>query len=218
MQETYSRISSLAITSAVFGVIATFGLLAPEFAIFALPAIAIGFVALSAICKYDLCGRRIALLGIAYGVFFVLATPIWHVSRFGDEALSGYERLDFFSIAGKSADNLQPWLGCKVCLKGYAWRPSNSLELNQFVMSPDGDEDQPKSAVAVQLPPGEVWCWSHAALAVSGNLVKNPAHRYDANSPKYLLKLSAVRDSKTSYDIVGRATKSGFGRGSGDGC
>jgi hypothetical protein len=204
--------------STILGMVATFGLLTPELAVIALPAIAIGVAALVAIRKYELCGRPIALLGVAYSIAILLATPIWHVTRFRAESLSGYERLDFFSIAGKSADRLEPWLGRQVCLKGYAWRPSQSQELNQFVMSPDGDEDQPNSAVAVNLPPGELWHWGHAALAVSGILVKNPVHQYDPTAPKFVLNLSTVRISQTPYEVVDRAPRNGFGRATGNGC
>ena len=95
----YSPISSLAIVSALLGFAGVLGLLAPEFALLALPGIATGIAAGFGIRKYRLSGYRFARTGIALSLVFAFLTPVWHVTRFNSEALPGYERMDFSSLA-----------------------------------------------------------------------------------------------------------------------
>jgi hypothetical protein len=206
-------LSLLAVFAAVFGVLAVFGLVAPEFAALAVPGIGTAVAALVAIRKYELGGRGLAMTGISLSVVFSVLTPVWHVARFQSEAPRGYERIDFASVSQPKRQRLDEFVGKKVCLKGYGLTPRSSAEMtsmNSFLFSPDGDRGRPQMALLVQLPVGETWHWQWEPVAVSGVLMRNPKSAADPKAPKFVLKMHAIQLSRTRFDLAPRAPGSGF--------
>ncbi len=200
----YSPMSSLAIVSALLGFAGLLGLVAPEFALLALPGIATGLAASFAIRKYRLNGIRLARAGIALSLIFSLLTPVWHVTRFNSEALPGYERMDFSSLATADDQHLEPLIGKKVCLKGYAI-PNGMVAVSKFFLSPDGSIKNAKKLVIVELPEGTSWDWQGGAIAVSGTLVRASTVNQDPKILRFVFRASSVRDSKTRFDLAPRA-------------
>ena len=198
----YSRLSLLAVISAIAGILATGGMIAAEFAILALPGIVTGVAALVAIRKYELSGRSLAITGIGLSVAFALLTPILHISRFRSESLPGYERIDFASVSQPKNQRLDRLVGRKVCFKGYVLYSGKTTELTTFMLSPDGNRRETDTAVLVQLPSDETWDWQPGAVAVSGTLIRNPKSKGDPKTWKFVLKVTSIRISKTPFDLA----------------
>lgn len=204
----YSRISSLAVVSGGLGVMAIAGLLVPECAVISLAGIGCGIAALRAIRQYELGGRALARMGVALSVVFAALTPVWHVTQFQSESLAGYERIEFATLATSADQGLDHRVGQKVCLKGYAsW--GRLIETTEFELSSSGSNLKSETFVMVELVPGQTWTMHFEAIAVSGVLVPNPAVSTEPNSPKYLLRQSTIRDSKTRFGLVPRAPYEG---------
>jgi hypothetical protein len=204
----YSPLSRPAIASGILGGLAVLGLAAPVFVLFALAGIACGVPGLAAVRKYELRGRAWAVAGTSLSILFAVVTPAWHVTRYRMEAVTGHERVDFGSMLQAGANGLAPLSGRKVCLKGYAlWSKDDQAEVKSFLLSPDGNRNRPESSVLVELPAGEMWPWEYEALAVSGTLYPNPdANEDDPKSPKYILRLSSVRKSRSPYGLENRSS------------
>ncbi|MSQ97653.1 MAG: hypothetical protein EXR98_24315 [Gemmataceae bacterium] len=200
----YSRLSFLAVISAICGITTSLGLLVPELAVVAAAGIVTGIAAIHVIRKYELCGIRLARLGVITSVVFAMATPVWHVARFNSESLPGFARLDFARLTKPDTPTLDQFVGEEICLKGYALVPNSMRATDHFLFSADGDSRKAETAVIVDLGPDQNWKWRGEPLAISGRLVSNPAALTDEALPKFVLTLVTVRPSRTRFGLTSR--------------
>jgi hypothetical protein len=199
--------SSLAVVSAISGASASLGLLIPEIAAISLIGVAAGAAALRSIRKYELRGRRLALFGIVISVSFLSATPIWHAASFNSESSSGFTRLDFASLTKDNQSGFRSFVGQTICLKGYAYPAVSAV--NVFVFTPDGATGLRDNMILIQLPAGETRRWQPEALAASGTLAVNPAAADDPLQPRYILTNSAIRQSRTRFQLANLTNSGG---------
>jgi hypothetical protein len=204
---TYSRISSLALVSAISGAVSSLGLLVPEIAAVSLIGVATGAVAIRSLRQYELRGRGMAVFGIVVSLFFLSATPIWHAAWFNLESSSGFARLDFASLTKDNQRAFRSLVGQNICLKGYAYPAVSAVNL--FVFTPDGAERSLDNMILVQLPAGETWRWQSDPLAASGTLAVNPAAADDSLQPRYILTNSTIRKSCTRFQLANLVTSDG---------
>jgi hypothetical protein len=201
---SYSRLSSPAVISAIFGMMTLLGFLIPELAAMAIVGLVSGLLALRETRKYELCGRRFAVFGVIASVSFAVSTPIWHRALFDFEALPGYARLDFALLTKGTSSSLDQFTDERVCLKGYALIPMRGAATDRFILSTNGDNKRLDAAVAVKLGAGQTWNWREESLAVSGTLVPNPAAMIDPAVPKFLLVDATVRSARSQHQLVSR--------------
>ncbi len=208
----YVPTSNLAIISGLTGVASVSGLLVPELASFAVPAVVCGIAAHYRIRKYGRSGRRLAGFGMVCSATFAMLTPVWHFLQYQAEALSDHARVSFMSSKSPDQDGrlLDQWVGQKVCLKGYAVSPEKFMSLQQFSMTPRGGGNLHRAnTVLVELPPGGEWTWDSAPIAVSGTLERSSKGFLDVKVPRYVLRLSVVRNSRTRFGLVPQAPGGG---------
>ena len=211
VENSYSRVSQLAVASAATGVASSLGLLLTPLAFLSAVGVITGFVALSTIRRYEIGGARLARFGIGASLVFGVATwvamPLWHFVAFRWEAPNGYLRLDYRKVTRQ--ESLDEYLGENICLKGYALYQRTRNGLSEFVISVDGSDLDSTNAVIVELPAGETWDWTERGIAVSGRLVpaKRPLEAVKT-FPKYKLTDSVVRRSLTN--VGGRNWGRGF--------
>jgi hypothetical protein len=205
----YSRLSTLAVISAVSGSSASLGLLIPELAFVATVGTATGIVAIRAIRKYELCGTRFAVVGLITSVLFAMLTPFWHAALFSSESLPEYSRLDFELLTRPNTPMLDQFVGERICLKGYAVEPTSFSPTDRFVISPNGNTGRPDATVIVELSHGQIWQWRAEGLAVSGRLIPNPKATTDDALPKFMLTHATVRSSRTRYGLANRVAGNG---------
>jgi len=203
----YSRLSSLAVVSAICGIASSLGLFVPELAAISLIGLAAGVVALRSIRKYEFCGCRTAAFGTVLSLSFMAATPVWHVAWFRSEAPPDYIRLDFASLTKENQRAFEAVVGENICLKGYAY--PTRLPANEFILTSNGASRSLDNLILVQLPNRESWGWQPDALAVSGRLVVNPAAAADPILPRFILTDSKIRQSCTRFQLASRVTNEG---------
>lgn len=218
-QINYSPVSSMAVASALLGMMSLLGLIFPLVALVAIPGILFGIAAIVAIRRYELNGRKLVRLGICLSLVFGILAPVLYEIRFYSEALPGYKRVNFAAIMKdrkQSESNLAALVGQNVCLKGYGLLRSRKSELNAFPMSYQrpsygfGSKDNPEEIVLVKLPEGKFWEWRYEAIAVSGTLIRNPDANRNPEAPKFVLEQSEVFEVRT-WD--GLLLSCGGGRG-----
>ena len=207
---TYSRVSSLAVISAICGVGASLELFIPEIAPISLIGLATGIVAWRSIRKYELVGRSTALFGAVVSLLFMAGTPAWHIAWFRSEAPPDYIRLDFASLTKENQRAFESFVGENICLKGYAYQMRTPV--NEFVLTSNGANRSLDNMIVVQLPDGESWGWQPDALAVSGRLVVNPAAAADPILPRFILTNSKIRQSCTRFQLASLVTNDGCRR------
>lgn len=192
---TYARVSSLAVISAVSGMATGLSLMVPPLALFAIVGIGSGVAALSATRRYELGGAKLARFGVIASVLFALGGPITRYVEYRLEAPSGYLRLDFRTVAKHdSPEPLDLYLGEKICLKGYSL--SRSSVLGQFLLTPNmsGGFGDVQPVVLVELPAGQTWERNDNRLTISGTLerIKRSDPSYQT-SAKFKLTDAIVR-------------------------
>ena len=221
-ESEYQPVSGLALVSAGFGSLVAFAWFIPELAVLALPGVVTGLAARRQICRYEQVGRGLATAGLAFSLGLGVSATWWRVAQYHaelrwyeDEALPGYEHLDFSRLAGEDA-KLKQLVGQKVCLKGYAVVPNAyRVPMSKFQFSPGGGRRPTYEALLVELARGSQWKWEDEPLAISGTLVraepgdeaargKQAVSAHEAESPKFLLKDCTLRYSRSRFGLAGR--------------
>jgi len=218
----YTPVSSLAVASALLGLMSILGLIFPLVAMFAVPGVLFGIAAIVAIRRYKLNGLRLAKVGLTLSLIFGIVSPVWAVTWFEicyhAEAVPGYTRINFREIMRdrKHSESRQAALvGQNVCFKGYELDPGREKR-DTFRMSckrpPSGfgGKADPEDVVLVQLPEGKFWEWRNEMIAVSGTLVRNPAAYGQPEAPKFILVQSEVFGARTlNGSLVSRSGGAG---------
>lgn len=210
----YARLSSLAVTSALSGALASIGLLLPPAAFLSIIGIISGGAALWIIRRYEFAGRRLAKLGMIMSVGFGLATPTLQWIQFHSEAPNGYLRLNFPKLVRNARSDqsgppllpLDQYDGELVCVKGYAVLSTLKRNNRSFWLSPDGGEDDMRRVIIVELSEGQDLDWSPAvfdAFAISGAIEMNDRAIRDKSFPRYKLTRPIIRMSVTPYGVAG---------------
>lgn len=217
----YSAVSSMAVASALLGMMSLLGLIFPLVALFAIPGILFGIAAIVAIRRYELNGLRLAKAGLTLSLIFGILSPVWAVTWFEicfrAEAVPGYTRVNFQEIMQdrKHAESrLAALVGQNVCFKGYELDPGREKR-DTFRMSCQrppsgfGGKADPEDVVQVQLPDGKFREWSNEMIAVSGTLVRNPEANSRPEAPKFILVQSEVFEARTlNGSLVSRGSGS----------
>lgn len=203
---TYRRVSPFAVASATLGISATLGLLVPQLAVVAIPALIAAVVAWQLIHRYEECGNRWMWAGIACAGIVVLSVAGWPFVANWIENPKGYERLNFQSVVKGTQPALDSYIGENICLKGYVYPTTQrvmnqSLTLGSDAPSRDFGGDIGKNYVVVNLPAGETWEWTPSRVVVCGKLLRKRTTEYEPGRFHilYYLQADTIRSSQTVY-------------------
>ncbi len=198
----HKPVSSLAVCSMVFGLIAILGIAIPVFLFALLLSVPLGIAAIFSIRKHDLNGTLPSILGIVVAMVFAIGTPARHYLEYRFESPLGYQRLDFNSLIASGGIDLDKYLGESICLKGYPMIPRDWKESRLVGLTPDGNMFRGETLVVVEISLDEWQLKENQSISVSGTLVRFQGKGNSEYGPKYLLKQSTIRQCKTRYDLA----------------
>lgn len=164
------------------------------------------------------CLFAVVAIGIGYAQEWAM------LKKFQSESSPGYLRVDFeaavrpkpketssendvvYEVGGKPRkpesslplDGLKPYVGKRICLKGYSGPNSSGRLWGSFLLTADGRGGD--GAVVVNL--GSTMNYTDTPLAVSGTLIEIPESNRPSPSVKYQLFNPEIRYSITPFQLA----------------
>jgi len=207
MIETNLRaVSLLSVASAVAGGLAIGAFLSLALWPLTVVGIVLAVLAIRHCARYEQIGSRAAWAGLVVSSITLVAAPTRFAILYSQETFPGYLRVHFDNVTRENAVGLAPFVGQRICLKGYAYPEKSPEESRGFRMTPAGGNLIKERFVGVQLAEGQSWNGASGPLSVSGVLVRNRNATSENKAPPFLIQQGIVRPAWTSAQLAPRAS------------
>lgn len=194
--EPFKPLSLLAVVSLIASIAGAFSFLYAPLVVLSFGAAGLAIAALAGIRRYEQSGRSLSRTSIQLSLCCMIGSPTWHLYRYQSETLPNHLRVDF--EAAVVNQGLDQFVGKNICIKGYVLTNTFEAEIEQLLLSPDGNPRKPENAVLVTV--SRSGAPELDPSAVSGILRVDKTHA--DGKRRYVLEASKVCTANSSHMLA----------------